>query len=70
MGLSMKDTFLAKYYLKEGEKKGRMKGKIEGKAEGEIEIVFRLFDKGHSAEEEADITGLQIEGIIRKKGRK
>jgi predicted transposase/invertase (TIGR01784 family) len=82
MGLSMKDTFLAKYYMKEGEKKGRQEGikegikkgikegKIEGKIEGKMEVVSRLLEKGYSVEDAADITGLSIEEIKRLKNTK
>jgi predicted transposase/invertase (TIGR01784 family) len=78
MGLSMKDTFLAKYYMKEGEKKGMQEGikkgikegKIEGKIEGKMEVVSRLLEKGYSVEDAADITGLSIDEVIRIKDRK
>ncbi|MFS0644090.1 hypothetical protein [Siminovitchia sp. 179-K 8D1 HS] len=62
MGLSMKDTFLAKYYMNEGEKKGKIEGKIE--------IAVRLMEKGYCVEDAADITGLSIEEIKRIKDRK
>ncbi|WHY80893.1 hypothetical protein QNH23_13350 [Siminovitchia fortis] len=65
MGLSMKDTFLAKYYMKEGEKKG-----IEvGIKEGKVEIAVRLLGRGESADDVAEITGLTLEEVERIKDR-
>ncbi|WP_144462999.1 hypothetical protein [Siminovitchia fortis] len=51
MGLSMKDTSFAKYYLKEGKK------------EGKIEIAVRLLKKEHSVEDVAEITGLPLQEV-------
>lgn len=55
MGLSMKDTSFAKYYLKEG--------KREGIKEGKIEIAVRLLKKEHSVEDVAEITGLPLKEV-------
>jgi predicted transposase/invertase (TIGR01784 family) len=82
MGLSMKDTFLAKYYMQEGKKEGmqegikkgikegRKEGIKEGKIKGKIEIALRLLEKGYSVEDAADITGLSIDEVIQMKDRK
>ncbi|WP_144463705.1 hypothetical protein [Siminovitchia fortis] len=69
MGLSMKDTFLAKYYMKEGEKKGIELGIKEGIKEGKVEIAVRLLGRGESADDVAEITGLTLEEIERIKDR-
>lgn len=59
MGLSMKDTALAKYYINEGEKKGF----AEGEKQKALEIAVKLLKKGSSVEDVADITGLSLEQV-------
>ncbi len=66
MGLSLKDTSFARYYLEEGKKEG----KKEGLKEGKTEIAFRLLEKGHSIEDVAEITGFSIQEIKGLKEKK
>lgn len=70
MGLSMKDTFLAKYYMQEGEKKGIKKGMKEGEKQKAIEITLKLLEKGNPIEDIAEVTGLSLEEIQKIKESK
>lgn len=59
MGLTLKDTSFAKYFLEEG----ITKGKAEGKHEKAVEIAKKLLAKGISAEEAAELTDLPINEV-------
>ena len=48
---------------RKGEMKGREEGRIEGREEGRIEIARKMKDKGFSANDIAEITGLSTSEI-------
>ena len=41
--------------FKESELKGRNAGRIEGRNEGRIELIIKIYQKGYSAEDTADM---------------
>lgn len=73
VGLTLKDTSFAKYYLEEGKakglKEGLKEGLVKGKKEKAIEIAKKLLAKGMSAQEVAEITDLPESEIKELKGQ-